>query len=503
MQIEILPQYRNGGTDFIPRPRRLHLGGQGAEGVDRLEFALPAEWAGLDVTLYIEHRDGTQQQPQLLAEDGTAAVDRRFTAALAGRWMLTATDGAGYTACTQPGVYDVYAALDTDEAGEEPSPTLYEQFVARVLESANTAQTAAKSALASEASAAADALAAQSAAASLESASADAQDAAARAEAAAVRAEGIAPEDGAVTSVNGKGGAVVLDAADVNALPCPASPAAGQLVRVLAVDPDTGAVTTETVAESALTNLVLHSDIPTESVSGPVRVDSSYGVGVSAAGVLQIAAATEAQLAALTDSYHPVTPAGLAAGVRSALAAGGWDADAMAAARETLGAASAAECSEAAAAMVPVGAVFWFAAASAPAGYLVCDGAAVSRTTYAALYAVTGTTFGAGNGSTTFNLPDLIDKFAEGSKTVGAARAAGLPNITGTFTEAARSASAAVATGAFTVSDVNSSTLYGDSSASSNGCYTVTFNASNSSAVYGNSSTVQPAALTLLPCIKY
>lgn len=49
------------------------------------------------------------------------------------------------------------------------------------------------------------------------------------------------------------------------------------------------------------------------------------------------------------------------------------------------------------------------------AGWLLCDGSAVSRTTYAALYAAIGDTFGAGNGTTTFNLPDFRDKFLRGS----------------------------------------------------------------------------------------
>ena len=48
-----------------------------------------------------------------------------------------------------------------------------------------------------------------------------------------------------------------------------------------------------------------------------------------------------------------------------------------------------------------------FAGTTAPEGYLMCDGAAVSRTTYATLFGVIGTTFGAGDGSTTFNVPDL------------------------------------------------------------------------------------------------
>jgi microcystin-dependent protein len=55
---------------------------------------------------------------------------------------------------------------------------------------------------------------------------------------------------------------------------------------------------------------------------------------------------------------------------------------------------------------VPTGAgIDWFATA-APSGYLLCDGSAISRTTFAALFAVLGTTWGAGDGVTTFNLPD-------------------------------------------------------------------------------------------------
>ena len=63
---------------------------------------------------------------------------------------------------------------------------------------------------------------------------------------------------------------------------------------------------------------------------------------------------------------------------------------------------------------VPSGAVFCLAVSAVPADYLECNGAAVSRTTYAALFAVISTTYGAGNGSTTFNLPDLRGEFVRG-----------------------------------------------------------------------------------------
>lgn len=55
----------------------------------------------------------------------------------------------------------------------------------------------------------------------------------------------------------------------------------------------------------------------------------------------------------------------------------------------------------------PAGTVLTFAGASVPSGWLLCDGAAVSRTTYASLFAAIGTAHGSGDGSTTFNLPDM------------------------------------------------------------------------------------------------
>lgn len=57
--------------------------------------------------------------------------------------------------------------------------------------------------------------------------------------------------------------------------------------------------------------------------------------------------------------------------------------------------------------LVPPGSLLMFAGSTAPTGYLVCDGSAISRTIYDVLFAAIGTTWGAGNGTTTFNLPDL------------------------------------------------------------------------------------------------
>ena len=66
------------------------------------------------------------------------------------------------------------------------------------------------------------------------------------------------------------------------------------------------------------------------------------------------------------------------------------------------------------AASVPAGVVIFHAANAAPSGYLKANGALVSRTTYAALFTAIGTTFGAGDGSTTFGLPDLRAEFVRG-----------------------------------------------------------------------------------------
>lgn len=63
---------------------------------------------------------------------------------------------------------------------------------------------------------------------------------------------------------------------------------------------------------------------------------------------------------------------------------------------------------------LPAGSIIQWAGATAPANWLMADGAAVSRTTYASLFAAIGTTYGAGDGSTTFNLPDLRGRVAVG-----------------------------------------------------------------------------------------
>lgn len=151
--------------------------------------------------------------------------------------------------------------------------------------------------------------------------------------------------------------------------------------------------------------------------------------------------------------------------------------------------------------MIPTGIVQAFAGSTTPQGWLLCDGSAVSRTDYADLYAVIGTTYGAGDGSTTFNLPNLVDKFVEGSTTSGTIKSAGLPNITGSYENV---------TWNFNGSQSRSGALNREKSSISSGNGTgsnpslnLLFDASASNPIYGNSTTVQPPALTMRYIIKY
>ena len=148
----------------------------------------------------------------------------------------------------------------------------------------------------------------------------------------------------------------------------------------------------------------------------------------------------------------------------------------------------------------PVGSIGYFAMVTPPVGYLLADGAAVGRETYPELFDAIGTTFGQGDGETTFNLPDLMGRFPQGSVTPGQEIEAGLPNITGnagqvygrpfTLCEGA----IVPYTGSWQGGVVGGSTAAGFTGFS--------FDASASDSIYGASDTVQPAALTLLPCIK-
>jgi len=158
--------------------------------------------------------------------------------------------------------------------------------------------------------------------------------------------------------------------------------------------------------------------------------------------------------------------------------------------------------------VLPIGSYIQFAGSQAPDGFLVCNGGEISRTTYSALFAVIGTTYGSGDGSTTFNLPNLTDRFLQGSSTSGTVKDAGLPDITGTANfDMAHMSNINVhdCTGSFT--EAGGGNIFATESTTTSQDGTLSkgfnFNASQSNVIYGNSSTVQPPALTCLICIKY
>lgn len=148
----------------------------------------------------------------------------------------------------------------------------------------------------------------------------------------------------------------------------------------------------------------------------------------------------------------------------------------------------------------PTGSIIAFAGNTLPDGYLLCDGSRVSRTTYKKLFAAIGTTYGEGDGSTTFTLPNLIDRFLEGSSAAGKYREAGLPNITGKYGGNTSEGFSPSPVGVF------GGTVYtsgGRAAGSGGGEINVNFDASKSNSVYGASNTVQPKSLTAQYLIKY
>ena len=435
-------QRQCGGTEFLSQPHRLHLGAQNAAGVDELCFTLPEAWAGCTVALYLRRSDGTLLAPVSLDTQHCVTVDRRLTGSTGGQWMLAAIDASGYAAYTRPGSYDTYAILPTDGGAEELPPSQYEQFVARVLESASTASTAAQ-----------------------------------RAEAAAARAEELVPTDGQVVSVNGKSGIVKLTAQDVGALPCPAVPVSGQLLRVLSVDPNTGAVLTDTAAMPDLSPYLRSSTVPTASAPGAVRVDPACGINVRSDGTLITAPAAREQLDSMTDALLPLTAALLPYGVKKALttaaAAGEWTAAEKANALRTFGADFSsyytkedvdALLAAPSSAAYPVGSIYQSTDPTSPA----------------ALFGGTWEQIAS----------ERVLMGASSSHAAGTTVKAGLPNITGSFVADVKKGEHKVS-GAFTAGNVIAST--GEYNSFSD-VYKFSLDASKSNAIYGRSATVQPAA---------
>ena len=145
----------------------------------------------------------------------------------------------------------------------------------------------------------------------------------------------------------------------------------------------------------------------------------------------------------------------------------------------------------------PVGTIIAVAYTGVPEGYMHCNGAAVNRTTYVNLFNKIGTFYGAGDGSTTFNLPNTVARFLEGGISAGTYYEAGLPNITGNISAFKSSIS-----GAFVGSN-NTNRYDGWNDNEDEYAVSTSFDASRSNRIYGASTTVQPPAMTVIYCIKY
>lgn len=135
-------------------------------------------------------------------------------------------------------------------------------------------------------------------------------------------------------------------------------------------------------------------------------------------------------------------------------------------------------------------------------GCLLCNGAAVSRTTYADLFALLNTAFGKGDGSKTFKLPDFRDKTLWGANgNLKSILAAGLPNFSGKFWAYTVGWSDASGTGPFY--NLGAAGTPGNRGGEGGSACTWGFNPARVSSVYGNSSTVQPPAIAVNIFIKY
>lgn len=131
-------------------------------------------------------------------------------------------------------------------------------------------------------------------------------------------------------------------------------------------------------------------------------------------------------------------------------------------------------------------------------GFLLCDGSAISRAQYPELFAAIGTNYGAGDGSTTFNLPNFINRTFWGGSSSGAYLSGTLPNITGTVGNVGVRGNGGVFTGAFynagNSGDVDYSSVVGA---------TAGFDASRVSNKYINGAEVRPESVQTRIYIKY
>jgi len=471
-----------GGVEFGPEMRVLHLGGQSSANVERLKFELPQEWAGCAVTLHIQRQDGTLPTPILLDEEHSTAVGKEFTASPCGSWMLLALGEDGYRALTRPARYDCYETLNTD-GDAEISPTQYELFVARVLGYATGAQESAKEARNAAAAAKQDADTAATAGANAARAAKMAQEAAGsaqgdaeRAQRAADRAENFAPpEDGAVVSVNGRGGVVTLTAEDLGAV---GANSAGYVKSISLTDRtltltfgDGSTKTMQTKDTTALENMtgILPAAHGGTGKNTPLTADDVGAVEKGSGDYLKSAELQNGELV-LTfgsgDTVHYTLPAATTTTLGGVKLSDDFTADADGTLHLAGGTAPD---------PYPVGSIYQSTARTSPAALFGGTWQEIAQNRVL---------MGAGTGYT-----------------AGSTVEAGLPNITGSFTTKSTdvggspfSGDANVLSAKGSLAFSEKSTNYGGYTGHSGSQYNIQFDASRSNPIYGRSYTVQPAA---------
>ena len=151
---------------------------------------------------------------------------------------------------------------------------------------------------------------------------------------------------------------------------------------------------------------------------------------------------------------------------------------------------------------VPVGVVVPFAGSTSPAGWELCYGQAISRTTYAGLFTTIGTTYGSGDGSTTFNVPDLRGRVSAGKDDMGGTAASRLTSTVltasntlgatgGTQTHTLTSAQSGVPAHSHAIQVANVHTFTGIIGSTGHGG-TVTYNATTENNTAANASSAHP-----------
>lgn len=255
-QLDIkIRKLQDNGSTFRANIETLYLGGVRSAKVDELRFELPEEWKNCTVTLHVQRLSGTRPDPQILDENNSALVDRRWTLEREGTWMLLAINASGYIAMTKPGKYTCYDTIDTDTTTENITPSIYEQFVAEVtkyakqaLESMNAAKTSETNAKTSETNAKASADKAKASADSMDTSVATCTTKAKEAEASAVRAK--TSETNAKTSeTNAKASENAAKTSEDNAK---SSETAAKSSETKSAASEKNAKTSETAAQRAL-----------------------------------------------------------------------------------------------------------------------------------------------------------------------------------------------------------------------------------------------------------